>query len=86
MQTSPQPRQTVQNPAGANETAPAAEPMAAEDALSGIARGSPARALQGRLMREITLPNHPWRWHSCGLVIIVVLSLWIAGLLLTARV
>ncbi|MDP1555919.1 MAG: hypothetical protein Q8L84_10720 [Hyphomonas sp.] len=61
--------------------------MAIADAnMSGAAHVSPARALQARLLRELVQPNRPWLWHSAGLVLTLILSLWIAGVMLNAGI
>ncbi|MDP3460437.1 MAG: hypothetical protein Q8S09_14300 [Hyphomonas sp.] len=54
--------------------------------MSGAAHVSPARALQARLLRELVQPNRPWLWHSAGLVLTLILSLWIAGVMLNAGI
>jgi len=86
MQSSPKPRETAQNPAGAPETASVSEVGGVEGVPPGIAHASPARALQDRLVRELVQSNRPRLWHSAGLVMTVVLSLWAAGLMLNAGV
>lgn len=48
------------------------------------AHASPARALQARLVREMTRARKPWLWHTTGLVLTAVLSLWVAGQMLSA--
>jgi hypothetical protein len=47
---------------------------------------SPARALQTRLARELAGSNTSWVWHSIGLVLVAVLSMWAAGFLLSAQI
>ncbi|MBA3069974.1 MAG: hypothetical protein FP825_16000 [Hyphomonas sp.] len=47
---------------------------------------SPARALQQRLVRELAQPARSWLWHSAGLVLTAILSLWIAGFMLSAGI
>ncbi|WP_291203363.1 hypothetical protein [Hyphomonas sp.] len=66
---------------------PAAEPGVAEAPASAPAYPSPARALQGRLVRELSRPAaRRWVWHSAGLVLTAILSLWLAGLILNAGI
>lgn len=46
---------------------------------------SPARALQARLVKELSgAPGRSWPWHSAGLVLTAILALWLAGLMLHA--
>jgi hypothetical protein len=69
-----------------------AEPKAAETtvttaAAATAAHPSPARALQARLVKELTgAPTSSWTWHSAGLVLTTLLALWFAGLMLNAGV
>lgn len=63
------------------ETGVAAAPASA------AAHPSPARALQDRLLRELSRPAaRRWVWHSAGLVLTAILSLWLAGLILNAGI
>ena len=55
------------------------------DASAG-AHASPARALQARLARELTGSHASWVWHSAGLVLAAILSMWAAGFLLSAQI
>ncbi len=69
-----------------------AEPKVAESgaaAAPGLARAhpSPARALQDRLVRELSRPAaRHWLWHSAGLVLTAILALGVAGLILNAGI
>ncbi len=66
--------------------APAAAPsLDVADAGMG-AHASPARALQARLVRELAGSNPSWIWHSTGLVLVAILSMWAAGHLLSAQI
>ena len=88
MQSSPKPRESVptpvQTPALTPDAAPVADVTGVDAGTPGIAHASPARALQDRLVREMTQPNRPWLWHSAGLVLTAILALWAAGLMLNA--
>jgi hypothetical protein len=70
----------------------AAEPKAADSGVAAApatapAHPSPARALQDRLVREVSRPAaRRWVWHSAGLVLTAILSLWLAGLILNAGI
>jgi hypothetical protein len=67
------------------ETAP--ETRGAETAaVSPSAHPSPARALQARLARELRRESNSWTGHSAGLVLVTVLSVWIAAILLNAGI
>ena len=88
MQSSPKPRESVQTPVQTPALTPDAAPVAdvtgVDAGTPGIAHASPARALQDRIVREMTRPNRPWLWHSAGLVLTAILALWAAGLMLNA--
>lgn len=86
MQSNPKPRESVKTPVQTPDSTPVADVTAVDAGAPGIAHASPARALQNRLVREMTQPNRPWLWHSAGLVLTAMLALWMAGLLLNAGV
>lgn len=82
MQANPKPSET---PESASKHAAATAPAAATPAsLEHDAHASPARALQARLVRELTRARKPWLWHTLGLVMTLLLSLWAAGVVLNA--
>jgi hypothetical protein len=54
--------------------------------VSPSAQPSPARALQARLARELRRESNSWTGHSAGLVLVTVLSVWIAAVLLNAGI
>jgi hypothetical protein len=84
MPSNPKPRESVQTPALTPDAAPAADVKGVDAGTRGLAHASPARALQDRLVREMTQPNRSWRWHSAGLVLTAILALWAAGMMLNA--
>lgn len=86
MQSNPKPKESGQTPARTPDAAPVADVTSVDAGALGIAHASPARALQNRLVRELTQPNRPWLWHSAGLVLTAILALWMAGALLNAGV
>lgn len=86
MQPNPKPSQTGQTPAVPPATTPVADVSIADASTPGAAHVSPARALQARLAAELSQRSRPWFWHSAGLVLTLILSLWIAGLMLNAGV
>ncbi len=86
MQPNPKPSETGSTPAVPPATSPVADVSAVDARASGAAHVSPARALQARLVRELVQPNRPWLWHSAGLVLTLILSLWIAGVMLNAGI
>ena len=86
MQSNPKPKESGQTPARTPDAAPVADVTGMDVGAPGIAHASPARALQNRLVRELTQPNRPWLWHSAGLVLTAILALWMAGVLLNAGV
>lgn len=65
------------------ETAPESRPAAP---ASHAAHPSPARALQARLAREMRPGRNSWAGHGIGLVLVAVLSMWIAAILLNAGI
>ncbi|MFN7180189.1 hypothetical protein [Hyphomonas sp.] len=65
------------------ETAPEGREAAP---VSHAAHPSPARALQARLARELRRESNSWTGHSAGLVLVTVLSVWIAAILLNAGI
>lgn len=82
MQANPKPTEAERNA----ETR-AADPAVAEAPATAPAHPSPARALQNRLVRELSRPAaDSWLWHSAGLVLTAILSLWMAGLILNAGI
>jgi len=82
MQANPKPSEG-ETPA-APAAAPAAQGVAVQADLERDAHASPARALQARLLRELTRARKPWLWHSTGLVLVLLLSLCAAGVILNA--
>lgn len=78
MQAAPKHTDTV-----ASETAPEASEA---PGVPAAAQPSPARALQARLARELKPARNSWLSHSTGLVLVAVLSLWIAAILLNAGI
>lgn len=65
------------------ETAPESRPAAP---ASHAAHPSPARALQARLAKEMRPDRNSWAGHSAGLVLVAMLSMWIAAILLNAGI
>ncbi|MFN4225790.1 MAG: hypothetical protein ACK4HR_05685 [Hyphomonas sp.] len=57
-------------------------PEAAAPTPVTAAHGSPARALQARLARELGPARNSWMGHSAGLVLVAMFSVWIAAILL----
>jgi hypothetical protein len=86
MQSNPKPKERGQNPARTPGASPVADVSGVDAGASDMAHASPARALQNRLVRELNQPNQPWLWHTTGLVMTLILSLWAAGLMLNAGV
>lgn len=86
MQSNLKPKESVQTLARTPDAAPVADVTGVDAGAPGIAHASPARALQNRLVREMSKPNRPWLWHSAGLVLTAILALWIAGVLLNAGI
>lgn len=66
-------------------TAPESRETAAAP-VSHAAHPSPARALQARLAKEMRPGRNSWVSHSAGLVLVAVLSMWIAAILLNAGI
>lgn len=50
------------------------------------AHASPARALQARLVRELSGANTSWVWHSTGLVLTLIVAMSAAGILLGGQI
>lgn len=70
-------------PAAADK--PPAPPLSdVSESVDTAAHGSPARALQHRLARELVAPQRPWIWHTIGLVLAAALALSAAGTMLGA--
>jgi len=84
MQAKPKPEDAAGSPVSAPEPAPPSGITAGDPGPGTPAHASPARALQARLARELAQPGRPWLWHSAGLVMVVILSFWVAGLMLNA--
>lgn len=77
--------QASQKPAQEEPAAKPAAPVAGPSLdVPGGAHASPARALQARLVREMTRARKPWLWHTTGLVLTALLSFWAAGQMLSA--
>jgi hypothetical protein len=67
----------------AGDTPPARQLSDVSESVEGGAtHASPARALQHRLARELVAPRRQWIWHTIGLVLAVMLSLFAAGTML----
>lgn len=72
-----------------DQAVPAAAPETRPD-LKGVTDGgahtpfSPARALQARLARELARKASSWTWHSLGLVVTLLMSTWLAAIILNA--
>ena len=84
MQASPKPEENAKPSGAAADGAESGKPVAAATEAGAAAHASPARALQARLVRELVRPGRPWMLHSAGLVLVALLSLWAAGLILSA--
>lgn len=74
------------NPDTSSTQVPDGAPAMDVSDVSKSAHASPARALQARLARELSGSNTSWIWHSTGLVLVAILSMWAAGFLLTVQI
>ncbi len=86
MQAKRNPSETDPASVPAREAAPITDVSEAGANPGDAVHVSPARALQARLVRELSRSNTSWVWHSTGLVLVAVLAMWIAGFLLNAQI